>query len=649
MDTYWAAKEGLGICDEILDKVDDYKKYMEVSGFLSELRKSYKTYYGQTYIENIDQSLKAIHVNHYANLVRHLHVMVTAQRPAWEPRAINSDLESQATTTLAAGLLDYYMREKHIEKKLIKAVEMALFLREGWISLEWNANGGEIFGVNPESGEPIFEGDVEVKNHTILDIVRDYRRRDMNHQWHIVRQFKNKWDLAARYPEIKEKISQLKSDNRFDLAYELNISKFAGKDQEMDGDMVPVYTLYHAKTDAMPEGRMVECCDSDVLLFDGPLPYKRPYIFPITTSEYFENAFGHSNIMDILPVQDALNMAVSSILTNVAANGVQNFQVPKGAAPRVTAVMDGLNVWEYDPKSGGKLESMDLLRTPPEVYNFANYLQQQSELLSGVSQINRGQAPATMSGAAMALLQQQSIQFANGIQLSYTLALEQLGTGLIELLQTFAVVPRVAQISGKMKKGLIKEFTGKDLEGISKVIVDSANPLTKTSAGRVEIANQLLSTPNMIKTPEQYLGVLTTGNLEPLYEHDNSQRLLMKAENEELMEGKQVQALLTDDHAIHILEHSCVLNSPDARKRPDIIEVTLGHIQEHLNIAKTMPPDLAMVLKQASLATAQAPMAQGGAPQGEGMPPVLDPTAPITQQAEQVNLPQPAQPAQVPQ
>jgi hypothetical protein len=642
MEQYWAAKPKGEIADIILDKVQDHKDYLQAAGYIGELRKSYRAFYGTSYIESIDQSLKAIHMNHYANLVRHVHVMVTAQRPAWEPRAINSDLESQATTLLASSLLDYYMREKLIDKKLSEAVERALFLRESWISLDWNATSGDIYG-ETEEGMPIYEGDVEVNSHSMLDITRDYKRRDMNHQWFIVRKFKNKYDLAAKYEDMAEKLVALKGDNKFDIEYELNVSKYGAKKQDENSDLIATYTLYHAKTDAMPDGRMVEVAESDVVLFDGPLPYSRPYVFCITPSQYYENAYGHSNAMDLLPVQDAMNMTVSAILTNQAANAVQNFQVPKGAAPKVTQIMDGLNIWEYDPKAG-KMETMDLLKTAPEVFKFAEYLQAQQELLSGVSQINRGQAPATMSGTAMALLQQQAIQFSSGIQNSYNHMLEQVGTALIELLQTYAVVPRVAQISGKMKKSYIKEFTGKDLAGVSKVIVDSANPLTKTSAGRVEIANQLLATPNMIKTPEQYLGVLTTGNLEPLWEHDNSARMLIKAENEELMEGKPQIAVLTDDDAIHVLEHSCILNSPEARRSPQILQNTLDHIQQHIDNAKAKDPALTAMLKQASFAQQAPPMAQGGGSTGDGLPPVMDNANPITQQAEQVALPEPAQP-----
>lgn len=638
MEQYWAAKETEEVAKEILEKFQHYKDYVQQSGMITDLRKSYNTYYYRPHIQDIQQSLKAIHINHYANNINHILTTITSTRPAWEPRAVNSDLSSQNNTQLAAGLLDFYMREKHIEKKINKACELALFLKEGWISVDWNATGGEIYGQD-ENGQEIREGDVEVDVHTLLDVGRDVRRRDMNHDWYILRKFKNKWDLAAKYPDLAEKIIAVSSSDKYGVEYELSVQNTAVKALESNEDLIPTYSFYHDKTTAMPQGRLVVLVSDDVVLFDGPLPYKKPYLFPMTSSEHFENAFGHSKVMDGLPVQDAFNLCMSSILTNVAANGVQNFQTPKGGTPKVSQLKDGMNLLEFDPKLG-PVVPMELLKTAPEVYNFATMLSNEMDLLLGVPPISKGIAPATMSGTAMALLQQQAIQSSSGIQTSYTLLLENVGTALIELLQVYAVVPRIAMIAGKSKKGMLKTFTSEDLKGIGRVIVDSANPLTKTSAGRVEVANQLLQSPGMIKTPEQYLGVLTTGNLEPLYQHDNANRMLMVSENEVLMDGGTVPVVLTDDDSMHILEHQCVLASPEARENPQIVEAVLRHIQEHIDNGRNKDPQLAAALKQVSMF--QAPMPPPMPGQAPNVGPVM--ASPAVNETSGVNLPKPAQP-----
>jgi hypothetical protein len=649
-EQYWASLPEEEIAAEILARVEEYHEFLAQCGKLGELRKSYSTYYGDTSIVTVDQSLQAMHINHYANLIRHVLVDVTAQRPALEAKAINTDMKSQAVTQLASGLQDYYTREKQIETYINEAIEKCLFLREGWVSAGWNVNGGEVYGLNPDNGLPINEGDIEVDAHTIADVIRDVRRRDMSHDWHIIRKFKNKWDLAAQRPDLAEKISGLSIDSEYELKYEIAVNQKA-TELDMETDLIPVYTLYHAKTPAMPQGRMITVLSDDIVLFDGPLPYKRVYLFPATSSKQLLSSFGHSNLMDLLPTQDAFNATVSAILTNQAANAVQTFQVPKGAGPNLVQLSNGMSILEFDPKAG-KMEPLALLQTAPEVFQFAQFLEGEAEKIAGVSQISRGNAPPTMSGTAMALLAQQAIQFSSGVQLSRTLLLESVGTAIIELLQTFAVTPRIAEIAGKSKRYQMIQFKNSDLDGFSRFVADTANPLTKTSAGRVEIANQLLQS-GLIKTPEQYISVLTTGNLEPLYEHEQSNLNLIRTENEWLMDGKSPSVVITDDDALHVLEHQCVANSPESRENPKVLQALFEHTQAHIDQAKGKDPVLAAMLKQQSFFQ-PPPMAmppnqlppvpgQGGAPQGQGPEPVMDNQNPITEQAEQTQLPKPAQ------
>jgi hypothetical protein len=630
MKIYWAKESPENIGKEVIKKFDDWKRYLIDTGLLRLLRKSYICFYGNPEIKDLDQSLKAIHVNNYASLIRQLHVMVTSQRPAWAPRAINSDLESQASCELAEGLLDYYMREKSLETKLNLSTLISLFLREGWTIVDWDPNAGKEMAFDEETNEAIFEGDAQVRVKTMLDVARDIHKRDqLSNDWYIVRDFKNKWDLIEKYPQFSEKLHAISGDNRTNWEYELNVQTI--RKTESESDLIPVYRLYHAKTPALPEGRLVDIVSDEIILFDGPLPYKRPYCFCTTTSEYIDMPFGHSTAMDLLPLQDAMDSTFSAILTNQSANAVQNFQMPKGSGLRVTQVMEGMNVIEFDPKLGG-LAPLDLLKTAPEVFNFADIINNYMQLLSGISSITRGEAPASMSGAAMALLQQQSLQFSNGLQLSHNSMLENVGTALIELFQEFAEEPRLAIIAGKTKKPLMKYFSGKDLSGVNRVIVDVGNAMAKTGAGRMELAKDLLQIPGAIRTPDQYLGVMTTGNLEPLYEHDRSRQHLIKEENEALTQGQPVQAVLTDDHSVHILEHSCVANNLEVRKNPEILQGVLTHIMEHMNLAQTMNPAMAAMLKQTSFAT---PPPQGGNPNQVMTPPNEQPT--------NVNLPQPAE------
>lgn len=627
---YFASKATEEIGKELSQKLEYYREFLRNSGLLSELRKSYKLYYGNSAIQDIDGSKVGIQVNHYANLLRHIHSMVTSTRPAFDARAVNSDYESQADTQLANSLLDYYLREKRLEDHLKNATEYALYLREGWICVSWAPTSGEAYAINPDNNQPIYEGDVEFKTLSILDVARDVNNKSGVQDWYITSEQKNKWDLAAKYPELAEQITSMsdKSDNT--IVDELNLSYSMTSSKNNESDLVQLHTFYHKKSEAMPQGRMVQFLSHDIVLFDGPLPYKKVYLFKITASDAFQTAFGHSPGFDLIPLQDALDSTFSIILSNHNAFGSQNIMAPKGSGIGVQQIAEGLNLIEFD-KQAGPPQPLNLVQTPAEIFNFATMLIQQQETISGVNSVARGNAPASLSGSAMALISSQALAFSSGVQQSYNALLENVGSSLIELLQTFAVVPRIAMIAGKTNKSMMKEFKNTDLQNVSRVVVDSANPLTKSTAGRVQIADNLLNT-GLIKTPQEYLSVISTGNLQPLLEHENSQNLLVRQENEWLSEGKQLQAVICDDHSLHVLSHSVVLNSPEARLNQQIVETTLSHIQEHINLAKTMDPVLAQMLKFQPLQIPQAP------PTGSN-PEVMNTQMPLAQEAAGVNLP----------
>jgi hypothetical protein len=555
------------------------------------LRDSHKTYFGTSTIEDrgAHGELKKIAVNHYANLIRHLLVMVTAQRPAWEPRAANSDHKSQAQTVLASGLLDHYMREKRLERLLKKATEYALYQREGWISATWDVTSGEVYAIDPESNGEVREGDIQYKVHTLLNVIRDPARKSIDDlPWLIVREQKNKYDLAAKYREMSARILDVQSDSEVinEISWSGNVTN--------DDDSLQLYTFYHEKSASVPNGRMVEFLKDGTVLFDGPLPYRKVPVFKITSSDLDNSPFGHSQAFDLLPVQKAINSEFSTVITNHDAFGVQNLAVPKGSGVSVTQVTGGLNLIEYDSKLGPP-SALNLVQTPAEIFNSINLLTSTAETLSGVNSVARGNAPASLSGAAMALIQSTSLQFSSGLQASYVALLEDVGTATIQLLQDFAQVPRIAALVGKHNRTLLKEFKGEDIAQISRVTVDSANPLTKSTAGRVEIANQLLNS-GMIKRPEQYLMVIQTGQLEAMLESDTSQLLRVRAENEKLANGQQVQAIISDDHSLDIREHLSILDSPESREAPEIVQLVLSHVFEHIELAKSMPPELMQIL-----------------------------------------------------
>jgi hypothetical protein len=175
-------------------------------------------------------------------------------------------------------------------------------------------------------------------------------------------------------------------------------------------------------------------------------------------------------------------------------------------------------------------------------------------------------------------------------------------------------------ISGVANKAEAKQFKNTDIDGIDRVIVEDGNPLTQTLAGRIQVAQDLVQAG--LATKEEYLNVLMTGQLEPVYQFENAQVMRIKEENEQMQKGKPVKAMSTDNHPLDIREHIVLLNSPEVRNDPNpnnpIKLAVTQHVLEHLNMWSSIDPRLGVAL---GISPAPPPPAMNGMPPGMPPPP----------------------------
>lgn len=658
---YWANKGKEEIGGALMTRVDDYYQFLLTTGRLTLYSRSYNAYYkGQIWGGRMKKAgeqgeYTLMPANHYRNIIQHLVVNTTAQRPAYEPRAINTDYKSQAQVIVSAGVVEYYAREKKTERYNKRNCELSLVFAESTVHMDWDTSLGRDYGVAGE--KKVKEGDISFGVFSPVNVIIDFTKTDQSHDWKIIREFKNKYTMAAKYPAWAQHILQLSYSEKDDM-----MRKF-GPTINNNGktDMIPVFRFYHNKTAACPNGRIVEFMAKDIVTFDGPLTFDHidEVLARMAPEEQEGTPWGYTIGFDLLPIQEALNALYSTVITNQSNFGVQNVMQPKGAGVTVSKMIGGLNLITYNPKFG-KPEALNLLSTPKEIFDLIAKLENLMEVLSGVNSVTRGQPEASLkSGAALALVASQAIQFNSGLQQAYAQNLEDTATSIVKFLQKFANTKRIAIIAGKSNRSYMKEFTKADIADIGRVVVNVGNPLAATTAGKLQIAQDLLQIPGAIKKPEQYLQVLSTGRLEPMFEGEQAQLMLIRAENEALgdemnkptfaqvpdpLTGQMVpkvtssiKALMTDDHVLHIKEHQCVLASPEARQNPMIVANVTAHLQEHIDLVKNGDPLLMTILGQPVLPPPPPPEElppggegdeDAGGPAPKDVKPPQDPTAP---------------------
>lgn len=625
---YFAALDQAKIGTELMRRVEDFYSLIRSSGVYKRVSKSYRAYYGMSISGGYENSFeitpdgeqdefRRIRVNHYRNIAQHMLNMTTSQKFVPQPIAANSDSKSLKQATLACGLLEYYNRTKRLDRILRQAVEQAIVFGEAYIKTEWDPTLGSKYAVAPGTNKIIKDGDLKFSNVGPLDLIKDpHKESNADVDWLIVRHFENKFEVAARYPELSEKILSLETKN---VSEQVRV-RF-GRSFETSED-IPVYEFYHRTSEAVPEGKYVEFLSADLITFFGPLPYEDVPVRRIVPGELMGSPYGYTAMYDLLALQEIVDMLYSVVATNQAAFGVQNIIAPKGHDLTPTQLAGALNLIEYDSKLG-KPEALNLLNTPEEIFGFINQVEKVMETLSGVNSVARGDPqPSLESGSALALVQSQAIQFNSGLQQQASQLAEDVYTDAINIIKRYAKTKRIVSIVGKNQRHMVRAFDGDSFSEINRIAVEPGNALSRNISGRMQIAQDLINA-GMISQPEQYLQIVKTGSLDPLTEGDQSELFLIRDENELLADGQFDQVISTaiDRHSLHIPEHRSLLGNMELRRDPKLVAGILAHIQEHIDdLRNTDPALLGMIGERSLMLPPQSPEEAAG-----GTPPAQDP------------------------
>ena len=684
--TYFAADKAENTVDALTEKARSWFTGISDSTYIDKIERSWRAYYGDYYDSDNSHQISfggesgeivQLAVNHFRNLAEHIHGMVTGSRPALQCRAVNTDKKSLIQAKLGNGLLDYYMREMRLEEVLNDAVEYAIILGSGYVKLEWNSTKGKVYDViepDPDSivginedgepvdedgnllnGFPIHEGDLEFGLVSPYDIIFDSTKPYFSkNDWVVIRTPKNRFDLVAKYPELEEKLLNIETVDK---------AQRSGTDTPYDGqnetDDIFIYEFFHKRTESMVNGRYMLYVNNEIILEDTVMPYRSLPVYRITPSNIIGTPYGYTNMFDLLPLQEMLNSMYSTAASNINAFGLQSVMVPREAGVEFEQVGNGMQFIKYNAlNGGGKPEPMQLTATSPEVYQMMQLLVQGMETLSGVNSVARGNPDAALrSGNALALVQAQALQFVNKLENSYVRLIEDVGTGVINLLKDFASVPRTIAISGVNNATEMRDFKSDDIKSINRVVVDRGNALMNSTAGRAQVAENLLQM-GLITDVNDYLMVLNTGNLNVATDAKVDNSILIISENEAMIKGERQQAIWSEKHSQHIMKHMELLNDAELKKDPLLSQIVLEHVQEHVNLLRTTDPSILSMIGEQPLPPAPVPAAPGQPgspgtvpqPQGQqGQSNMQQGNAPIMTPNQQApsNLPSQPEPAGV--
>jgi hypothetical protein len=581
---------------EIWARIEEYYNEMRRTGRLALYRNSYTNYYmgwiyrGSMWRAGEQGELTRSFWNHERNLLRHLKVQTTQNKITYKTQVLNSNSKSANIVEFGNGLADRYSQspEYDLDTKGKQSVEDTLVWGESSIVGLWNRFKGEPMAQDPTTGQILRDGDMDYFNVTPMDhiINTSHQSRDLV-QWRVIRRWVNKYDLGAMYPDIAKTIE---SYNDSESSYATKLVSLIHHDRET----VPIFYFFHDKTPAVPQGRLLVMADPKCIFEDGPLDYgdgQRGYdhvpVYDNIVETMQGSPYGYSVAFDLMPLQQTLNELISAVTTNNMNFAIQCVIAAKGSNLQWQELATGMSFIEYDPKIGpiGKPEALNLLTSKPETYQYIDMIIKNMETLAGINSMIRGNPEADItSGQYAALVTVQSVLFNSGLQKAYASQMEKTMTGTIRTIKKNMIGKKIARIVGETSEPYLKEFTSSDLQDVESVTVQLVNPMIQTPAGKMAMADSLMKT-GLIKDAQQYIGVYTEGDLPQLYRRQETQLKLIKQENEAILKGQVPEVAITDNHVAHILEHTQVFDTIEARLNPNAPNVVAGlaHVQKHLN------------------------------------------------------------------
>lgn len=574
---------------DLISRSNDYYQYILATGKMALWRLVFEQY-NRGYITlgsmsrgGTEGELLNLPINEFRNLVDHVVGLTTQDKLAFEPQPVNNDYTTAAQVTLAKGILNDYAKNKGLDDLCTRVANGTYIFGEYSVIKLFNENLGDMKMIDPTNQKIYRKGDFQFLEVNPSNLIRDVHCPQFkDNQWFIARIYVNKYDLAAQYPEKAKEICEKTIASDWDNTH--ITSTRAEK-----SDLVPLFLGFHKKTSSLPFGRQIFYLDSDTWLEDSHLQYREFPVYTNMPAPVESINHGYTTAFDLLPCQQILDIIDSGHATNLSNFLVSNILVPDGCNLGVADLIGSMNLLKYAP-AAGKPEPLNLVLFPKESMAFREFIVQRMEVLAGINGTTRGQPDEKItSGTMAALYASQAIHFNSKFQKSFSLFLGALASGLLYDLQDHPEDQRTGLVAGKGNRSYLKEFYGKDVNMIDRVLVSVGSPFAQTDAGKIQMAQDLLNGPNGLDNKE-YLEVVETGSLEPLIEGPHREMMLIKGENERLSEGQPCKAVLTDDHVTHIKEHKNVIADPGLRLSNDpqaatIVNNTLTHIAEHEQLA----------------------------------------------------------------
>jgi hypothetical protein len=642
---YFANLQGRELTRALLDKVKEYQRHIINSGYWYLGAKSVQFTKGLDSRGYSSMELRrrgprgeytGVKVPQYAGLYMTFMSQLTGQRIVFEPQPGSEDWQASEQARKAKGVLKDAL-ERGFEAALLKSADTAVKQGMAWTVVDFDPHAGAAALPDPETGATIRSGEMTYRSYSPSNCAFDIEARgEADVHWVVLERWEVAHDLMAAFPDHADAILRAVGASEPDEGTDMQDIVLQGhRAVGTQRSRVKLREFRHDATPACPAGRIAWFLGDGTLLLEDDLPFvdesgnRRMCVRRLALLDIDDTAFGFTPMWLLMAMQETLDMLKSIEVTNYRAHGAGVILNPRGSDITPRKIAAGLSVIDHTP--GLEPKPMNFTTQPLDLAGSQERTVETMRTTINVSSIAQGAPPASLkSGSALLFVQATTAQGMQVYLNRLTASWEGSAADYLLVFSIFVQMEREVTVPGDAADR-VQMVRGEDVVGISRVRLNVGNPLTRSLAGQVQIAENLLA--QQMITKEEYFEIVDGGGIEKILEPATKRGILVEQENAMLREGRVPLVSPTDVHPYHMQRHAAELDSQQARLNPAVRSAVLQHLQMHQQTwmqATMMNPGMLEGLGIPLMQTAMGMMGmapppgeepQGGGQEG-GAPPV---------------------------
>lgn len=613
-------------------------------------------------------------------------MMAQGERLNFTGVATNNDVRTLAEVKIATKAVEFLLRQSNLEQQANKGLESLANFGASALLLTWDYEGGELVpaevpeldaqgqpvqmpvideatgqpAVDEATGEPQMQPMMKMgqKKSGAPKIRKLYPWQfafdpylEEDHPQIIAKTPVNKYELAAAFPEVYDRIVACSIDSEMG-----DDALFAwGGMRTVSSDTVVLRQYFCRNSKAVPGGRWAGYV-RDVPLWGVdeivpcPLDYTLP-VKPMIGPNYFGTGFGYPESSDLLSLQTVINEVISMCVTNIQKRGNSNAYKRDDVPIDAESWSKGGSL--IDLPGGAEPPKWD---EPPKMDSLSQYILEfclnQARLMLGSNSVTEGNPDANItSGSFAVLLVNVAQKYANDMQEAYDRAVTEVANDALELTRKNAENGFWAEVGGIGNAPYASIIRAEQLQNLRRVTLQRSSPVLSTFPGRTEVFDRIVNLPKPDRADAA--DMLCTSSMDSFTERDQSWKIRVRKENEQLLQGQNPVVTIWDDHKLEGPEHRAqydklrTMDPPkDAPKTPPppvpsehplyqqwlatagpefqawtkACQAHEAHLQAHAQALATTPPPMAIVAGWEPMAPEMGAML-GAPPPGQGQAP----------------------------